>query len=518
MVERSWLGQPPISSEMKDEKTKLTLAILVACCIVVTVILAIMTLPYNIIFFSKHMAYAHHIIEQIPIPSRPMGLSLSSSENSQLLYVSNFGLPLVSIINTTSNKPIGNINIYSKTGVMAVEAIPQKLYIAPFEGGVLEVYDSNTKNLTKMIPLPNSETVFTPPPISEQNNGGPLSLSFLTGGWSMTYDHNNGMLYVANYNANQIDIIDTIGDKAVGTISVPVHPINVKVDPDNGILLVTSLAGDALTFISTKTNQILNTISTGAAPWGLDIDKKEKLAYVANRGTNYITVVNIPKQTIITNIPIGAPAQAITVDDNEHMIYASYMDQPKIVKIDGKTNAIVNTIDMSGAGVTGGGGSAEVIPQDIIADPSTHTLYVSNKYANTIFVLGPNAISTTIPVIARDTPAALVIGNITAHGLDVQVSEPFVDIKIKRIIMNVNSPDGGELALRIPRSVLDARDNNGNDIAFKVSVNGNPIQYQEKQKQVGKLDYREITLFVPKNSKMIDIVGTNTVNIPYVSR
>jgi YVTN family beta-propeller protein len=148
-----------------------------------------------------------------------MGLSLSS-DGSQLLYVSNFGLPIVSTINTTSNKLIGDINTRTKTGVMAVEAIPQKLYVAPFEGGVLEVYDSNTGNITKIIPLPNSEIVLTPPPLSEQNNGGPLSLSFITGGWSMAYDHKNGLLYVANYNANLVDIIDTRTDKAVGTISV----------------------------------------------------------------------------------------------------------------------------------------------------------------------------------------------------------------------------------------------------------------------------------------------------------
>ncbi|MGA9842314.1 MAG: hypothetical protein WBP64_17505 [Nitrososphaeraceae archaeon] len=29
------------------------------------------------------------------------------------------------------------------------------------------------------------------------------------------------------------------------------------------------------------------------------------------------------------------------------------------------------------------------------------------------------------------------------------------------------------------------------------------------------IDYREITLFLPKNSNMLGIVGTNTVNIPY---
>ena len=144
---------------------------------------------------------------------------------------------------------------------------------------------------------------------------------------------------------------------------------------------------------------------------------------------------------------------------------------------------------------------------------------MSNKYANTIFVIGPNAISTTIPVIARDTPAALVLGNIAARGQDVQVSEPFIDTKTKTITMNVNSPDGGEIALRIPRSILDAKsNNNGSDMAFKVSVNGNPTSYQEEEQQQerkAKLDYREITVSIPKDSKTMDIVGTNTANIPY---
>jgi hypothetical protein len=113
-----------------------------------------------------------------------------------------------------------------------------------------------------------------------------------------------------------------------------------------------------------------------------------------------------------------------------------------------------------------------------------------------------------------------VIGVITAHGQDVQVSDSLADIKTKTIRMKISSPDGGELALRIPRAVLDAKDNKGNDVMFKVLVDGNPIQSQE-QKQVGKAgvggkqDYREITLFLPQGSKMLDIIGTNTVNIPY---
>jgi len=43
---------------------------------------------------------------------------------------------------------------------------------------------------------------------------------------------------------------------------------------------------------------------------------------------------------VAAKIPVAAPAQAITVDDREHTIYTSYMEQGKVLKIDGKTNSI----------------------------------------------------------------------------------------------------------------------------------------------------------------------------------
>ena len=466
--------------------------------------LAISLFPISMIY-NNYAAFAHHVIGQVPVTNRPMGLSLA--DDAKLLYVSNMGKPTVSIINTTTEKVTGEINSSITGGVMAVDAIPQKVYVAPFEAGVLEVYDAHTRGLIKTIPLPGAEIAF-PQPLGDRFLG---SVSLLSGGWALDYDHNNQMLYVANYNKDQIVIVDTRTDKIVGTIPVPAHPIDVKVEPDSGVLLVASLAGNGLTFISTKTNQILNTISTGAAPWGLDIDSKEKIAYVTNRGNNYVTVVNIPTQKIMAKVPISGPAQAITVDDNEHVVYATYMDLPKIVKIDGNTNTIIDTIDMATT-VMPGQTAAEAIPQAIVADPNNHKLYVSIKNADTVYVLGPRTISKTIPVITKGIPALLIAGNITAHGQDVQVSDPFIDIKTKSLTMNVASPDGGHLTLRIPISLLDAKDTNGNSTDYKLSIDGKPMAYQE-QKLMKGAGYREITFFVPSNSRVLDIVGTETVSL-----
>lgn len=139
----------------------------------------------------------------------------------------------------------------------------------------------------------------------------------------MDYNPNNQLLYVANYNTNQIVIIDTKTDSVLGTISgLPAHPITVKVDPITNTVLVASLAGNKVSFISADTNRIEKTIETGTAPWGMDLDSREHYAYVTNRGSNFITVLDLIDQNVAAKIPIAAPAQAITVDDKEHTIWS----------------------------------------------------------------------------------------------------------------------------------------------------------------------------------------------------
>ncbi|MGA9934718.1 MAG: hypothetical protein WBP83_06310 [Nitrososphaeraceae archaeon] len=341
------------------------------------------------------------------------------------------------------------------------------------EGGTIEVYDSIVRRYIKSIPLPNAETTFTQP-LSDRV---PLQVTLLTGGWSMDYNPDNQMLYVANYNANEIVIIDTKTDTVVCTIPVSPHP---------------------------ETNNVTKTLSTGTvSPWGLDIDTTRHLAYVTNRGSNYITVVDTENQEIVTTIPIGAPAQAIAVDETENMIYTSYMEQDKILKIDGNTNTILTTIDMMG-----------IIPQDIVVDSAkTHKVFVSTKFADKILVIGPESLSFDLPVITRETPAAL-IGFIQAHSQDVQVFEPYLNVVKKSVDMSLTAEDGGSLNLIIPRNILDSKQANGTDFRYIVLLDGTPTEYQEVTREENDLssnvanNSRVISVFIPPGSTSLEIIGT----------
>lgn len=169
--------------------------------------LFIVTTSFLVLVSNPQYAYAHHIVDEIDVKSRPM--RLCKCERG-LLYVSNLGDPGVTIINTTNDNLAGQLPLAQaqQQGVMTVEAIPQKVYVAPLLGGELQVYDSITRGYIKSIPLPNAEISFRQPLADRLL----LQVTVVTGGWSMDYNPKNQMLYLANYNANEIVIIDTKTD------------------------------------------------------------------------------------------------------------------------------------------------------------------------------------------------------------------------------------------------------------------------------------------------------------------
>jgi DNA-binding beta-propeller fold protein YncE len=351
------------------------------------------------------------------------------------------------------------------------------------------------------------------------------------------------MLYVADYGTNQIIVVDTKNnDTIIKRIDVSPHPMDVKVDPVTNQVLVTSFASKKLTFISADTNEITGTLDTGISPWGIGIDNREHLAYIAHHNSPYIAVVDILNKKVIKQIPVGFEAQSIAVDNNEHKVYVSFHDLDKIVKIDGKNkNEIETVIQLDNR-----------IPNDIAIDPASHKLYASIKYSDNIFVMGPQSYALSVPVITNKPPI-LFVDNIIVHGQDVQVLSPtsmdsvaaavatssagennnispyltsfaILDSENKTLSMQVTSPDGGDLQIKMPKTILDSitddQDGKGNVTEDKLSVliDGVKTKFEEIQQQPMKVGnggdlqqqndtIREIVAFIPKGDKKIEITG-----------
>ena len=460
-------------------------------------LLVTLVLTVALSFYLSQDAFAHHVLEEIPVSGSPMDMSLTD----EFLYVSSFEYPHISIIDIKTDENIDFITT-SSSGIMAVEAVPEKnkIYAAPFESGGIDVYALSTKLLIKTIPLPDSE--LTIQSSSNQPYGKRSDVHFLTGGWSLDYNPTKELLYVADYNSHLVYVIDGATDEIIQTIPVPRHPFTVKADPISNVVIVASLAGNEITFLEDVTDEfsvvpiheITGTITGSSGPWGLELDPIHHNAYVTNRGCECITVINTLEKNVIGTIPLGDKAQAITVDTDEHQIYASYLTQNKVAKIDGFTNDIVSILDLQSK------------PWDIKIDSKSHKFYAALKSENSILTLGPTSYSIHLPVVTMQPPAALV-GLIHVHGQDVVTSNPMLDVVDTALTMDIGTDDGGRLTVSIPRYVLDSMQNDV-DTPFIVSVDGKTMKHQESK---GPGNERVVSLLVDANSKNILIAG-NTIS------
>ena len=458
------------------------------------IIFGISILSLLIIGFGYEDAFAHHILETIPVSDDPMDMSLTDD----FLYVSSFQYPHIDIIDIEKNENVDFITT-SSSGIMAIEAVPEKnkIYAAPFESGAIDVYDLNTKRTIKTITLPKSEISI--PTSSNQPYGQRSNVHFVTGGWSLDYNPTKELLYVADYNSNTIHVIDGKTDEVIQTIDVARHPFTVRADPISNVVIVVSLAGNEITFLEDVTgeysvkpiHEITKTIIVSGGPWGLELDPLHHLAYVTNRGCECITVINTLEKEITGKIPLGDKAKAIAVDTKDHKIFVSYLTQNKLVKIDGQTNEILSRLNLQSH------------PWQMVVDSNTQKLYSTLKSQDSVLVLGPTSYSMHLPVMTLQLPS-LFLGMIHVHSQDVTASNPIVDVENSVLLVNVGSDDGGKLTISIPRYVLDSKILDA-DLPFEVTIDGKIIEHTEL---VAPSNDRIVYFEVAPNSKLLTISGS----------
>jgi predicted secreted protein with PEFG-CTERM motif len=81
------------------------------------------------------------------------------------------------------------------------------------------------------------------------------------------------------------------------------------------------------------------------------------------------------------------------------------------------------------------------------------------------------------------------------------------DVPSKSLIVSIDATSDGSLTLTIPRSVLDATINNGEDDDFFVLIDGEEVDFDETTTSTG----RTLTIAFPAGAEEIEIIGTYVV-------
>ena len=465
-----------------------------------TIALGIILFVIAISVYENQDAFAHHISSHVEVSKSPMKMSLTDD----FLYVSHVSENKISVIDTRTDLLFKEIT--TSGGLMAVEAIPEKnkIYAAVFESSGIDVYTADTGMYEKTINLPETEMTLWSK--ADKPYGQREYVNFLTGGWDLAYNPNNELLYVASYNGDKIYIIDTKVDQVGETISIADDPYVVTVDTISDKVLVASLAGNAVSIITPTVNDstgniehtVTSEIKTGVAPWCVDLDEINHMAFVSHRGSSYLSVIHILDGNEIAQIPLSGRSQCVAVDDTEHRVYASLFTSNNLVKINGETFEVIDTIETQ----------SQI--WDMIVQPTTHKIYASYQDVNQVVVLSPESYRETLQVITQETPV-LAVGNIVAHGQDVRITTPSLNVEQLSITAGIVTRDGGSVSIQIPRTLLVSEQDDDTDTEFSVMVDEKPVTVEETQSTD---EYRNISFFVPEKSTTLEVKGSDILPEP----
>jgi predicted secreted protein with PEFG-CTERM motif len=96
-----------------------------------------------------------------------------------------------------------------------------------------------------------------------------------------------------------------------------------------------------------------------------------------------------------------------------------------------------------------------------------------------------------------------------------QVYNAIADERTNSITMDVTVPIDGILAIKIPRTILDAGDDKtGKDVDFVILVDNSPVDvFTDYCECLGDItdDARQIKFAVPEGARQVEIIGTHVV-------
>jgi len=131
-----------------------------------------------------------------------------------------------------------------------------------------------------------------------------------------------GELFVSNYEAQSISIINTSADEVEETILAGELPVRSLVAGDNATLFVSNFRANAVAVFDITTRRLLVSVAAGDGPDALALSPSESMLLVANSRSGDVAVIRLdkrkdkkitaPPQRLFTMIPVGGnPVQIV---------------------------------------------------------------------------------------------------------------------------------------------------------------------------------------------------------------
>lgn len=303
---------------------------------------------YNV---SVINTYTNSFVKNLSTGQEPFGAVYVPNNGN--IYVTNVGSYNISIINGTSNKAIGSINL-SQPDSIAFDQTNSYLYVSGANN--VSVFNITTDNFVTSITVGSS----------------PEGISI---------DSQSGNIFVANIGESSaytqgVSIINQSTNTLYKTVFMGVNPNSLSVDTSQGSLLVSENYPSDISVVNTSTNTVSKTIDLGASPIYSTFNAKDALLYTltANPNTDsyFFTVINASTEKSIRSIPIPNDPSGMAFDPANGNLYVTAYSYPEssIYIINGTSGIMVSQTNVNT-------GNFELFSSPIY-DPANSMIYILN--------------------------------------------------------------------------------------------------------------------------------------------
>jgi len=202
-------------------------------------------------------------------------------------------------------------------------------------------------------------------------------------------------VYVTDFNAAKLHIIDGHSDELIESIDVIKTPFGVGINPETNMIYVGGEYANILSVINADTKQVVSEIPL-KDPYDIAVNPTNNMIYVTSDRSNSVYVIDGKTNELVTSFEVLVPC-GIAVNPATGMVYVTSESEDIVHVFDGNTNEIVTTINV------------EDSPRGVTVNPITNTIYVTNQESNTVSVIdgSSNKIIDSIPT--GETPRRVVV-------------------------------------------------------------------------------------------------------------
>jgi YVTN family beta-propeller protein len=214
-----------------------------------------------------------------------------------------------------------------------------------------------------------------------QLDGGPTGIAL---------DAARGRLYVSDWYAARLWVLDAMSLRVVSTLPTGTSPAGIALSPDGTHVASADKDADQVSIFDAATMTPHATISVGTRPYGLGFSPDGRL-FVGNVGSNDVTVIDVAQKSVVGTFAVGERPYAIAFAHGRAFVTNQYANTVSVVRLSDLTHE--QTLDVG------------EYPEGIEATPSGW-IVLANWFDNSVNVIDAATLDMIHDIDTCDGPRA----------------------------------------------------------------------------------------------------------------